>query len=123
MDTDLIEKAQAIVRLIQSGRFDLSSEKRLQSDIETLFLAKGVDFQREARLGDGDIPDFLVEGCIAVECKMRTARKMEVFKQLSRYAEQPNIKALILASNLSMVIPSSLNGKPALMASLSRGWI
>lgn len=69
MDTDLIEKAQAIVRLIQSGRFDLSSEKRLQSDIETLFLAKGVDFQREARLGDGDIPDFSLRGVLRLSAR------------------------------------------------------
>ena len=123
MDPDLIEGAKAIVRLLQSGRFDLSSEKRLQADIEALFLAKGVVFEREARVAPRDIPDFLVDGCIAVECKMRNAKKMDVFKQMSRYSELPNVKVLILASNLSMVIPPTLNGKPALMASLSRGWI
>ncbi len=122
-DDDIKEKARQIVRLIQSGRFDLSSEKRLQADIETLLSARGIVFTREARISAEDIPDFLVDGCIAVECKMRSAKKMDVFRQLSRYAEQPGVKIIVLASNLSMTLPATLNEKPVFMASVSRGWM
>jgi hypothetical protein len=42
---------------------------------------------------------------------------------LCRYAEHPEVKALILASNVSMGLPEEINGKPVFAASLSAGWI
>ncbi len=51
-----------IVRLLEQCRFDLSSEKHLQEDIEKVLEAAGITFEREKRLSSKDIPDFLVEG-------------------------------------------------------------
>ncbi|WP_199028838.1 hypothetical protein [Ralstonia sp. ASV6] len=116
--------AVEIVQLLQRCRFDLSTEKHLQAGVEQALRGAGFDFAREKRLSSQDIPDFLVSGGVVIECKMRNkSSKMEVFRQISRYAEHAEVTAIILASNMSMGLPPELNGKPLYSASLSRGWL
>lgn len=116
--------AVEIVRLLQRHRFDLSTEKHLQEGVQKAFDAAGVSFEREKRLSSTDIPDFFVKGGIVVECKMRKkAKKMEVYRQLSRYAEHKEVTTIILASNLSIGLPAEIQGKPVYSASLSHGWL
>jgi LEA14-like dessication related protein len=118
-----VKKATELVRLIQRHRFDLSNEKSLQVQLAEAMTANNVEFEREKPLSPRDIPDFMVAGGIAIECKMRGARKMDVFKQLRRYAEHDEVKVLVLATNLSMGLPAEIGGKPSFFASLSRGWL
>lgn len=116
--------AVAIVRLLQSCRLDLSTEKHLQSGVEQALTKVSICFEREKRLSDRDIPDFFVKGGVVIECKMRNkARKIDVYKQLCRYAGHPEVTAIVLASNISMGLPPEINGKPVYAASLSRGWL
>lgn len=116
--------APDLVRLLRRCRLDLSTEKHLQAGIEQVFKDGGIQFEREKRLSPDDIPDFFVEGGVVIECKMRhKARKVAVYKQLCRYADHPEVTAIILASNLSMGLPSEINGKPIYVASVSGGWI
>lgn len=116
--------ASDIVRLLHSYRFDLSSEKHLQAGIESALTEVGLPFEREKRLSASDIPDFLIKEHIVVECKMRKkSRKIDIFKQLSRYAQHPEVHAIVLASNVAMGLPAEIEGKPVYSASLSRGWI
>lgn len=113
-----------LIRLLRRGRFDLSTEKHLQAGVEQVLSAEGVRFEREKGLSDRDIPDFLVSGGIVIECKLhKKARKMEVYRQLCRYAEHADVTAIILASNISMGLPTDINGKPTFVASLSHGWL
>jgi len=78
----------------------------------------------EKRLNATDIPDFFIEGGIAVECKMKDkAKKMAVYAQVRRYAGHPEVKAIILATNISMGFPEQIEGKPVFLASLSAGWM
>ena len=116
-------RASEIVRLIEAHRFDLSDEKRMQGQLAEVLSAHRMPFEREKRLSVRDIPDFLVDGGIAIECKMRSARKMDVYKQLCRYAEHADVRCLVLVSNLSMGLPPDINGKPIYSAKLSRGWM
>lgn len=120
---DIEAHTQRLVALIQCHRFDLSSEKRLQAQIEEVLTANGIAFEREKHLSALDIPDFLVAGGIAVECKLRGARKMDIYRQLCRYAAHAEVTALILASNVAMGLPPDIQGKPLYAASTSRGWL
>jgi hypothetical protein len=120
-DTDA--RSIEIVRLLQRCRLDLSSEKRVQEQIEQVLTDAGIVFEREKRLSVSDIPDFLIDGGILVECKMRGARKMDIYRQMRRYAAYPEVRALLLVSNLVMGLPSEIDGKPVYSASLSRGWV
>lgn len=61
---------------------------------------------------------------MVIECKMRNkSKKMDIFKQLTRYATYPEVTSIILASNVSMGLPPEIDGKPLYAASLSHGWI
>lgn len=113
-----------VVRLVQRSRLDLSSEKHLQEGVAAALQAAGIDFEREKRLSSKDIPDFFIAGGVVVECKMRNkSKKMDIFRQLVRYAAYPEVSAIILASNVSMGLPPAIEGKPVYAASLSHGWI
>lgn len=122
-DADASAIAVRLVRLIEGHRLDLSTEKRLQADLADALERAGIPFEREKHLSDRDIPDFLVDGGVAIECKMRGARKMNIYRQLYRYAEHPEVRAIIMASNVSMGLPPAINGKPVYSARLSRGWL
>lgn len=113
-----------IVRLLQRCRFDLSTEKHLQEDIERTLREHGIAFEREKHLSPRDIPDFLIDGGIAVECKIRNkTKKIAIYHQLARYAAYPEVAAVVLASNVSMGLPAEIDGKPVYAASLSAGWL
>lgn len=118
-----IDAAVALVRLIQRQRFDLSTEKRLQAELAEVLTKEGIDFEREKSLSEQDIPDFVIAGGIVIECKVRGARKMDVYRQLCRYAALPAVSVIILASNIAMGLPPEIAGKPLYAAALSRGWI
>lgn len=108
--------------LISATRMDLSDEKRTQCDLEAMFTAQGIPFERECRLSAGDIPDFLIDG-IAVEVKLRGARKKDVYRQLERYARHDRVKAIMLVTNLTMGLPGTLEGKPVYFVALGRAWL
>ena len=56
-----------------------------RAGMEQVLRNLGVRFEREKRLNATDIPDFFIEGGIAVECKMKDkAKKMAVYAQVRR---------------------------------------
>jgi hypothetical protein len=111
-----------IVELLRSARIDLSTEKRAQADVELLLTQAGVAFEREVRLTDSDIVDFMVHG-IGIELKLRGAKKKDVYKQLCRYARHPRVEAVLLASNMSMGLPVQIEGKDAYFVKLGEAWL
>lgn len=71
-----------------------------------------------------DIPDFFLPSGLAIEVKLKTQRsKMDVFRQLQRYAAHEEVRALLLITNLSMGLPSTIGGKPAYYAALGAAWL
>lgn len=112
-----------IVHIIESIRLDLSDEKRLQADLESVLIVEGIRFVRESRLSSSDIPDFLLCDGTVIECKLRPAQKTAVYRQLQRYASHEEVTGIILATNLSMSLPQTIHDKPACMASLGKGWM
>lgn len=112
-----------VVETIKRARVDLSDEKRTQRDIAEVLEAHQIPHEREVKLSKKDIVDFMV-GTVAVEVKLKTGTsKMDIYRQLQRYAESPKVSALILVTNLSMGLPETINGKPAYFISLGRAWL
>lgn len=112
----------ALVNLLRFTRIDLSNEKRAQGDVERVLLHASIPFEREVRLTESDIVDFMVED-IGIELKLRGARKKDVYRQLCRYARHPRIGSLLLASNLSMGLPAQVEGKDAYFVKLGEAWL
>lgn len=114
--------AQAIIQLLRSSTIDLSNEKRAQADVEKVLKLSGISFEREVRLSAEDVVDFIVDG-VAIELKLKGAKKMEVYRQLCRYARHPSVTVLVLASNLSMGLPAVIEGKDAYFVKLGEAWL
>jgi hypothetical protein len=112
----------ALIELIRGAKIDLSSEKRAQADMEQVLAAAGIEFLREEPLTVADIVDFLVGG-VALELKLRGARKKDVYKQLCRYARNPRVETILLASNMSMGLPAQIEGKDAYFVKLGEAWL
>lgn len=111
-----------LANLIRSARLDLSSEKRAQGDLEAVLKSSGIVFDREFRLSAKDIVDFLIQG-IAVELKLKNAKKMDVYKQLCRYAKSDQVTSIILASSTSMGLPQQIDGKDVYFVKLGDAWL
>jgi len=119
---EMSELLSTLIGLIRATKIDLSSEKRAQADVERVLTDARIVFQREEPLTATDIVDFLVGG-IALELKLRGARKKEVYRQLCRYARHPSVKTILLASNLSMGLPAQIEGKDAYFVKLGEAWL
>lgn len=118
--------APSICAIIASGRFDLTNEAATQADLHAHLVARlpeGVACEREVRLSAAERPDILVDGEIAIEVKIKGARKASIWRQLKRYAEHDAVRALILVTNVSMGLPPTILGKPAYYVSLGRAWL
>jgi hypothetical protein len=113
-----------VMDIIRRHRFDLTTEKAVQAGIEEVFIAHEVEFSREKRLTGRDIPDFFVPALgLAIEVKMQGAGKMNVFRQLERYASHEAVQTILLVSNVAMGLPSAINGKPTHYLSLGAAWL
>jgi hypothetical protein len=120
----LDSRARRVTGLIARNRIDLSNEKLAQSQIEQILTAAGMSFEREARLSAEDRPDFFMPDVgLAIEVKIKGARKMAVFHQLGRYAAHDRVLGLLLITSLAMGLPKDILGKPAYYASMGRAWL
>jgi hypothetical protein len=118
-----VTPAEAIVGVLAAGRFDLSAERHTQAGIaavlELVFPGQVV---REARLSAYDRPDFLVEG-VAIEVKVRGARRRSIHHQLERYAAHDQVAAVVLFTGVAIGLPPQILGKPAYVVSAGRAWL
>jgi hypothetical protein len=117
-----VSTRQLIVDLVTRYRLPLSDEKALQAKMAEMFGIEHVAFQREVRLDDKDIVDFMVgEGC-AVEVKIGGSRRA-IFRQVERYCQHEKVREIVLATNVPMNLPFEINGKKTAIAHLGRGWL
>lgn len=112
-----------VIRLLQSHRFSLSDEKmKLQPEIAEVLTSAGVKFEREYRLSDKSIIDFLVDDSIGIEAKVKGS-KLNIFRQVERYAAFDQIKRLVLITNVPMGMPPLVKGKPVYIVNLAKAWL
>lgn len=113
-----------IVDVLRTARLRSSSEAQLQLSIaERLGMFEGVfAYKREVRLSLADRIDFLVDGGIGIEAKLKCAKRT-IFRQLERYAASDRISALILIAGTAMGLPPTIGGKPVFYVSLGRTFL
>ena len=110
---------EVVVDALRRSRFRVSTEDALQLSIAAALTEHGVIFEREARLGPGERIDFLAEGGLGIEAKARYGRR-DIYRQLTRYAQREQIRALILVTGTAMGMPATINGKPVFVVSCGR---
>jgi len=106
---------------ILSSRFPLEVEKETQAAIEQKFKDNGIEYSREHKLDQNNIPDFFIDGT-AIEIKIKGNAK-SIYKQCERYCQFDEVKSLILVTNRSMGFPKEINGKPCYFINLGKAWL
>ncbi|QIZ23084.1 Hypothetical protein (plasmid) [Pseudomonas putida] len=114
-----------IAEFCSRQRVEPRDEKLAQAQMEALLTGSGFTLKREHRLSSDDIPDFLInEGGFSIVLEMKTrAQRMKIYRQLERYSKHESIDGILLVSGTAMALPSMIGSKPALFASLGRGWL
>lgn len=110
----------SIISVLQN-RFPLEVEKETQAAIEQKFKDNGIEYSREHKLDQNNIPDFFIDG-IAIEIKIKGNAK-SIYKQCERYCQFQEVKSLILVTNRSMGFPKEINGKPCYFINLGKAWL
>ncbi len=106
--TDAVAVADHVVAVLGRRIYRAARETALQDGIEQVLQEHAFRVDREFRLSSCDRPDFLIDGYVVVEVKMR-ASGSSVLAQLARYASHERVKALVVATPRL----SSLSGMPA----------
>lgn len=112
------ERADRIADDLRRLRFRYCDETDLQVGLDGALRNLGYDALREVILSPTDRIDFLIDG-VGIEVKVK-GPSAAVTRQLARYAEHPEIEALILVTTrLRHQPPRELNGKPVLVVALT----
>lgn len=106
-----------LARYLHLGRYRLGNEALLQSDVEARLQAQHIPFVREKILGPADRVDFLVDGHIALELKIKCNRR-HMLRQLERYAAHDCIDSLVLMTVSATGMPAEICGKPLFVVKL-----
>lgn len=122
-ESDVIDVlAGRVVSVLKRARLATGREDDTQADIARALAATGIHFQRERRLTLSDRPDFLVEGGLVIEVKLR-APKAAIYRQLERYARHDATRGILLVSATAMGLPPAIEGKPAYLLSVGSTWL
>lgn len=103
--------ADKVCLLLGAFRFTFATENELQQGLADALTSLGLDPEREVRLGAAGRIDLLVDG-VGIEVKV-TGQRSRVSAQLSRYAERPEVRELLLVTTRARHrLPEELSGKP-----------
>ena len=99
-------------------------EYELQKDIANTFDNSGIIYIKECRLGSGNRVDFLTQSGVAVEVKKGKPNRTQLINQINRYAEYPEVEAVVIVVVTSLRIPitKTANGKPCSVIGLQKQW-
>lgn len=102
-----------ILAALQTHRVPIATELAFQEGVAELLRGIGVAFERERILTPRDRIDFLTVDGLGIELKIDGGRN-DVLRQLLRYTEHDDIKALLLITTRSKHrdMLNTLGGKP-----------
>jgi plasmid stability protein len=102
-----------VLRVLAARHYRCSCEAELQELVQTALSDAGLSFQREKRLSVRDRVDFLIEGGVALELKVKVTEK-NLLSQILRYAESAEVDAIVVAGTCHSVLrlPARAHGKP-----------
>jgi hypothetical protein len=100
----------------------MESEKLLQQRIYSRLQEEFTNIQREVHLDKNNIIDFLVEEKTGIEIKLQGTKK-QIYYQCERYTGFLSVQNLVLVTNKSITLPSTINGKECYTINLSKAWL
>jgi hypothetical protein len=105
--------AATVIAALSNARFTCQDETEFQEGVAGVLDKHHIGYQREVRLSARDRVDFMIDGGIALELKVKTDGK-SLLTQMLRYASHPSVKELIAASatHHALGLPDTVNDKP-----------
>lgn len=111
----------ATLQTLKTKRFSMTNEKKAQMQMYEIL--KPLDYVREHRLDDKNIPDFFhLQHGIGIEVKIKGSKK-NIYRQLERYCTFETVKALILVTGRQLGLPPEIGGKPCYYVNLSKAYL
>lgn len=107
-----------VFEALNSTHFPLTHEISLHQKMEDVFTNYGISFKREVFLSKTDKVDFLIDGNLALEVKIKGSA-MNIYRQCERYCTHDSVTGIILASSKPMGLPKNICGKPAYLFNLT----
>jgi hypothetical protein len=119
--------ADALTTLLSSYRFVVASEQELQRSVAQALRVERVAFAEEVSLGAGERIDFLCEGGIGLELKIKGSPS-EVLLQLQRYAASEAVTELVLVTtriqhHAMLGSQRTVGGKPLRVVRVAGGFL
>lgn len=117
---------QELCAIIAQARCNLSDETKTQADLHKHIcdalpgVASGII--REVRLTSRDRVDIWANG-VVIEVKLMGAKVTSIYRQVKRYAEHPEVQAIIVAANKAISLPREIEGKPTFVCNLGKAWL
>ncbi|MDH0342084.1 hypothetical protein [Chromobacterium haemolyticum] len=105
------------VRIRQAGLPELE----IHDELCTALDKHGMPYRREYPFGPRCRADLWVDG-IVIEVKKQRPARAALLNQLTRYASQPGVRAIITVLERSIPLPATLNDKPVAIVSLNTLW-
>jgi len=87
----------AVVAAVRSWKYSYASEHDLQAGLAEAFDAAALPYQREVRLTPRDRIDFVVDGTVGVEVKVKGS-DTTLLAQLLRYSKDPRLTDLVVVT-------------------------
>ena len=102
-----------LIATLSRLRFRYATEKDLQDGFEKVFREKGIPFRREVEISSKDRLDFLVDGGIVLEVKIKGSLP-ELVRQIARYARHETIREILVVGTPRWIpqVPAAIEGKP-----------
>lgn len=126
-----------VIAALEGKRYPLATEKMLQAAMEIDLIRRfEIDGQpcavnqgfvcRELPIVGGVI-DFLVidhpgPGATGIEVKIK-GHARDIAKQIERYAAEPMLAGIVVASAKALRLPAEIGGKPVVVVDLGRAWL
>ncbi|HEX7650631.1 MAG TPA: hypothetical protein VF450_24755 [Noviherbaspirillum sp.] len=112
MSRRVIAAPAELASLLERFRYRFITEKDLQDGIEAVLKVSGIAYERERSLSAPDRPDFLVQGGIAIEVKIKGSLA-ELLRQVSRYAAHDEVSGILVCGTPYWLptVPKQIGGK------------
>jgi hypothetical protein len=110
-------RALRSLRIIRAGQ----DEFDLHDRIESMLCRYGISVRREYRFGPRCRADLWCDG-VVIEVKKQRPVLADLVAQVSRYAQQPSCREIIVVLERSVLLPETIEGKAVHVLSLNANW-
>lgn len=90
-----------VVKFVRTLKLPNNTEEEMQEALYSALIDKFPSTQREYRIGKRSRLDFLIDNeteKVAIECKINSTQRTEVYRQVRRYTEEGSITSLVLVA-------------------------